>query len=797
MTELGMSIQEAETLIFEIQDSTSDASKGDGGAAEDGMTEVDSALMRLDAKLEVVRKEFAEVEKQVAPLFDDASAADTTAFLRRKWIETSTSWESIQKDAEMLSDELKEDKWLTVFRTVSQQAEDMMTSLEKVLKQSHEFIWDLNRRQQSQAAGGTGRNIDRSQSERTGLSDLAKSHGADSGAYFGDPASMQPLLSSFVALHRSLHAKIKYYSPACDRVLKILGKGIADRSTKNGEVLRRFGEMKQRWRNLLDRIGRIESEMKGVEDMLREAASPSSSSASASNGNGNGNGGQASGKASPFRRLANKMSSRSSATSLASAASSPASTPTRSAMPRPGASSSSTNTASPPRPPRSDKRSTSSMGIHAPPPSSSSSSYARPPTHRPTRSVTNLNQLSQSHGLTPPTSQRYYRSPSPAISTDGSGAPKPRWNISTKRDDSVETLKNSHMPYGNSSPARPAYGNGNGGRASAMGMRSSSRMSLARSVTAGGKGGGGASRPISPAMSNFSDASSYARERPMTPSRIPGPAPLGSSTASSRFGGGGGGGGGGRSTTPFSSLEDPEPTSLLQRTMSPTPSPQLSSSTSTATSVATTRSHIPVPSSLLPPRAPSPSTSSYSAASSFSTPQPHNASSTQRGGQTPEPHLITQAARLAHIRLPSSRPPPVPQIPSSHRSLATSTPKPSSSSRPPRASSALSSNFQRSYSPNPRDPLDVSLASVVNSLPILLRVERLDPPLARNAELIGVGMTAKYAISLSEQPRRSGQGPNPSQNAKFCMCSVRLHNCTGMWSSSVGSPLIAIHCGCA
>lgn len=38
-------------------------------------------------------------------------------------------WELTQKDAESLGDELKEDKWLTVFRTVSSQAEDMMVRL--------------------------------------------------------------------------------------------------------------------------------------------------------------------------------------------------------------------------------------------------------------------------------------------------------------------------------------------------------------------------------------------------------------------------------------------------------------------------------------------------------------------------------------------------------------------------------------------------------------------------------------------------------------------------------------------
>lgn len=191
--------------------------------------------MRLDAKLEVVTNEFKEVEQQVVRLFgdegEDVELGDGEAgFLMRKWKTTKREWETTQKDADvslthpplatieplifhsprlqLLSEELKEDKWLVVFRTVSQQAEDMMKSLEKVLTQSTQFVYDLNRRR----AKNDARNPPDSSS-------------ASSNPYFGDPSTIQPLLSSFVALHRSLHAKVKYYSPACDRVLKILGKG--------------------------------------------------------------------------------------------------------------------------------------------------------------------------------------------------------------------------------------------------------------------------------------------------------------------------------------------------------------------------------------------------------------------------------------------------------------------------------------------------------------------------------------------------------------------------------------------
>ena len=59
--------------------------------------------------------------------------------------------------------------------------------------------------------------------------------------------------------------------PSTDRVLNILGRGIADRSTTNGEVLRRFTDMKSRWRNLQERMTRVEREMTGVESLLKES----------------------------------------------------------------------------------------------------------------------------------------------------------------------------------------------------------------------------------------------------------------------------------------------------------------------------------------------------------------------------------------------------------------------------------------------------------------------------------------------------------------------------------------------
>lgn len=53
--------------------------------------------------------------------------------LLRKHSAMLSEWESLQKEIQVLREELKEDKWLTVFRTVTDQADGMMSSLEKAV----------------------------------------------------------------------------------------------------------------------------------------------------------------------------------------------------------------------------------------------------------------------------------------------------------------------------------------------------------------------------------------------------------------------------------------------------------------------------------------------------------------------------------------------------------------------------------------------------------------------------------------------------------------------------------------
>lgn len=69
--------------------------------------------------------------KTPTPLVTDDANED--AMILRKHGTMLAEWEAVKKESQVLREELKEDKWLTVFRTVTEQADGMMTSLEKAV----------------------------------------------------------------------------------------------------------------------------------------------------------------------------------------------------------------------------------------------------------------------------------------------------------------------------------------------------------------------------------------------------------------------------------------------------------------------------------------------------------------------------------------------------------------------------------------------------------------------------------------------------------------------------------------
>jgi len=129
-------------------------------AADSATTNIDQALINLDERLEAISSSVNSMEAIVSPLISasktpttasfqtptqDSSKNDATSALLRKHAAMLLDWDAVQEEAETLKGELREDKWLAVFRTVGEQAEAMMVSLEKAVAHCQDFIWQFGR----------------------------------------------------------------------------------------------------------------------------------------------------------------------------------------------------------------------------------------------------------------------------------------------------------------------------------------------------------------------------------------------------------------------------------------------------------------------------------------------------------------------------------------------------------------------------------------------------------------------------------------------------------------------------
>lgn len=129
---LSFSIPEIQELRHKSQ------SSGDANATT---SVIDQSLGSLDERLEAVQKGIKTVNDSLQPLLSRTETTSTSVNAHteeeegtlRKHAALTAEWEAVQKEIQVLREELKEDKWLTVFRTVTDQADGMMSSLEKAV----------------------------------------------------------------------------------------------------------------------------------------------------------------------------------------------------------------------------------------------------------------------------------------------------------------------------------------------------------------------------------------------------------------------------------------------------------------------------------------------------------------------------------------------------------------------------------------------------------------------------------------------------------------------------------------
>ncbi|KAK7687864.1 hypothetical protein QCA50_009083 [Cerrena zonata] len=696
ITELSYSISDIQTRIFEIQELRHKSQSGD---SSDVSGVIDQSLATLDERLESVTQGIKTVNGRLEPLLNSvktptplvADDAGEDALILRKHGTMLAEWEAVQKESQVLREELKEDKWLTVFRTVTEQADGMMTSLEKAVNRCQDFIYRIH---------------------KFGPDDLL-SPPTPSGSTRSEKSPLT--YEVFSTLIDSFEAKKKHYMPATTKVLSIIDKGVQDRVTKNGECLRRHAESTQRWKNLKERISRTDAEMEKVRKiLLTSEGTPSEAGSSVSGSNNRSHNGflatppsehqkmsTISRSMSPFRKLARKITKGTK---------SPISTPT----PLKKVSSKTPST----EPTLRHRGSLFNLLGGAPP------TPVTPdrPSHK------------YSHSLTPDSSPSLKKIESLSLAAGTSR--KPAWNSSTRVEDEKG---NTIRPSASRRQSVTALNRRPEDIPPVPPVGTPYRRSISRSSMA-------SSRPWSPITSSVSTAQSSnahtpfrppsraqtpgtplsPRMRPKTPSNIPAPARNGHwrslSTSPSDF-----------------QLDDDDrdiETSIMQRAFSPTTRAMTPSGHPPRPP---SRSMIPLPSFHVSSASrPGSAMSNYRPESSMSFRSPSRLKDRESLG---DGMRMTPRPTLTQTRLP----------PSSFKDSSPRTPisRPSS-----RAGAATPSQYAEGkplhlyISSNSKDPLDTEVARVVNNIPHALLIERVDPPL-RVIPKEGEEVRAQYAVANS------------------------------------------------
>ncbi|KAI9810850.1 MAG: hypothetical protein M1827_006057 [Pycnora praestabilis] len=183
-------------------------------------TQDDSSLLALFARMQPLRASLDFLPMRLSTFHARAEVRFPTACseleARRKGLEKK--WTKLESDAEALRSELGEDRWVLVFRNAGRQAQKMCESVGRSLSKLFEAV--------------------------------------DSGAHQSNPTALAKRIENY-------EAKKMHYGPAIERVLGIIEKGVNDRLTVNGEILRLHSECKNRWQAM-------ESQMREIDAALEE-----------------------------------------------------------------------------------------------------------------------------------------------------------------------------------------------------------------------------------------------------------------------------------------------------------------------------------------------------------------------------------------------------------------------------------------------------------------------------------------------------------------------------------------------
>lgn len=201
-----------------------------------------------------------EIDNRVGPLFNDVekvynrmtSATDNceldivveeNSILLRKHVLIQEKWENLRIEIDELKIELKEDRWLIVFKQVADQVDGMMDGLDKTVQQCYIMIQQIKKENGLLILNST------SNSTKSSISTSSSSNGTGTNTVSTAITSTQQL-DKLRSVEKNFDAKYKYYTPSITKMLMMLGNGIAARVSKNMATLTRHENMLSRWNSL-------------------------------------------------------------------------------------------------------------------------------------------------------------------------------------------------------------------------------------------------------------------------------------------------------------------------------------------------------------------------------------------------------------------------------------------------------------------------------------------------------------------------------------------------------------------
>lgn len=187
----------------------------------------DASLLALFARMQPLRASLDFLPMRLSTFHIRGNAVFPTACedLEKRRVQLEDQWKKLEDDSEALRRELGEDRWVLVFRNAGKQALKMCESVSRSFSKLKE--------------------------------------GIDTGEHQFNMAGLSKKIENY-------EAKVQHYGPAIERVLAIIDKGVLDRLTVNGEILRLQSDMKRRWATLQGDIRDMELVLGDINNEARE-----------------------------------------------------------------------------------------------------------------------------------------------------------------------------------------------------------------------------------------------------------------------------------------------------------------------------------------------------------------------------------------------------------------------------------------------------------------------------------------------------------------------------------------------